>query len=35
LINKAIKIAKNGDWHQQYSDFEDLETIVTTVGKDK
>ncbi len=35
LINKAIKIAKNRDWNKHYDDFEDLETIVVTVGKDK
>jgi transposase-like protein len=35
LINKAIKVAKNGDWHKHYDEFEDLETIVTTVGKDQ
>lgn len=35
LINKAIKVAKNRDWDQHYSDFEDLETIVATVGADK
>ena len=35
LINKAIKVAKNGDWNKHYDEFEDLETIVTTVGKDK
>ena len=35
LINKAIKVAKNGDWRKHYDEFEDLETIVTTVGKDQ
>jgi len=35
LINKAIKVAKNSDWDKVYSDFEDLETLVVTVGKDK
>mgnify|MGYP001459639953 CR=1 FL=1 len=35
LINKAIKVAKNRDWEKHYSDFEDLETIITTVGYDK
>ena len=35
LINKAIKVAKNRDWDQHYNDFEDLETIVATVGADK
>ena len=35
LINKAIKVAKNADWDKVYSEFEDLETLVVTVGKDK
>lgn len=35
LINKAIKIAKNRDWDKYQDDFEDLETLVVTVGKDK
>jgi len=35
LINKAIKIAKNRDWDKHQDAFEDLETIVVTVGKDK
>jgi len=35
LINKAIKIAKNRDWERYYDEFDDLETIVTTVGVDK
>jgi len=35
LINKAIKIAKKRNWEEQYDDFEDLETIVATVGADK
>lgn len=35
LINKAIKIAKNRDWDKHQDDFEDLETLVVTVGKDK
>lgn len=34
LINKAIKIVKNRDWDKHYDEFEDLETIVVTVGKD-
>lgn len=34
LINKAIRIAKNRDWDRHYDEFEDLETILTTVGKD-
>ncbi len=35
LINKAIKIAQKGDWNKVADEFEDLETLVTTVGKDK
>ena len=32
LINKAIKIAHKGDWHKVADEFEDLETLVVTVG---
>ena len=35
LINKAIKVAKNRDWDNHNSDFEDLEAIVTLLGYDK
>lgn len=35
LINKAIKIAQKGDWEKHADYFEDLETLVITVGKDK
>lgn len=35
LINKAIKVAYKGNWGQIYDEFDDLETLVTTVGKDK
>ena len=35
LINKAIKVAHKGDWHKVADEFVDLETLVTTVGKDK
>jgi len=35
LINKAIKIAKNRDWDKVQDEFDDLETLVVTVGKDK
>ncbi len=35
LNNKAIKIAQKGDWHKVADEFEDLETLVATVGKDK
>ena len=35
LINKAIKIAHKGDWHKVADAFDDLETLIVTVGKDK
>jgi hypothetical protein len=35
LINKAIKIAEKGNWNDYYSDFDDLETLIVTVGRDK
>ena len=35
LINKAIKIAHRGDWSKVADAFDDLETLVVTVGKDK
>ena len=35
LITKAIKVAKNRDWGKHQDAFEDLETIVATVGADK
>lgn len=35
LINKAIKVAQKGDWGRHQDEFEDLETIVATVGADK
>ena len=35
LINKAIKVAKNRDWDKHYDEFDDLETIITTLGYDK
>ena len=35
LITKAIKVAKNRDWGRVQDEFEDLETIVATVGYDK
>ena len=35
LNNKAIKIAQKGDWARVYDEFDDLETLVVTVGKDK
>jgi transposase-like protein len=35
LINKAISIAHKGNWNEVFSDFDDLETLIVTVGKDK
>lgn len=35
LINKAISIAHKGNWGDYYSDFDDLETLIVTVGRDK
>lgn len=35
LINKAIRVAMKRDWTRVQDEFEDLETIVTTVGYDK
>jgi transposase-like protein len=35
LINKAISIAQKGNWGEVYSNFDDLETIIVTIGKDK
>ena len=35
LINKAIKIAQKRDWAQHADAFDDLETLVATVGVDK
>ena len=35
MINKAIKIAKNRDWDKHYDEFDDLETLITTLGYDK
>jgi len=35
LINKAIKIAQKRDWEKYADNFDDLETLVTTVGVDK
>ena len=34
-INKAIKIAHKGNWNDVFSEFDDLETLIVTVGKDK
>jgi hypothetical protein len=35
VINKAISIAHKGNWNDVFSDFDDLETLIVTVGKDK
>lgn len=35
LINKAIRVAMKRDWSRVQDEFEDLETIVSTVGYDK
>lgn len=35
MINKAIKIAHKGDWERVADEFDDLETLIVTVGKDK
>ena len=35
LINKAIKVAYKRDWDRHVDDFQDLETIVATVGADQ
>lgn len=34
LINKAIKVAMKRDWDRVQDEFEDLETLVATVGVD-
>lgn len=35
LINKAIKIAQKRDWDAHADAYEDLETLVATLGYDK
>ena len=35
IINKAIKIAMKRDWTRHRDAFEDLETLVSTLGYDK
>lgn len=35
LVNKAIKVAFKHDWERHQNDFEELENIVVTVGRDK
>jgi transposase-like protein len=34
LINKAIRVAMKRDWDRVQDEFEDLETLVATVGVD-
>ena len=34
LINKAIKVAQKRDWSRVADEYEDLETIVATIGYD-
>ena len=34
LINKAIKIAQKRDWSRVQEEYDDLETLVVTVGYD-
>lgn len=35
LINRAIRIAQRNDWGKVADEFDDLETLIVTVGKDK
>lgn len=35
LINKAIKIAQKRDWDKHADAYDDLETLITTLGYDK
>lgn len=35
LINKAIKIAQKRDWDSHADAYDDLETLVVTLGYDK
>ena len=35
LINKAIKVAQKRDWGRVSDEYEDLETIVATIGYDQ
>jgi len=34
LINKAVRVAQKRDWSRVQEEFEDLETLVVTVGYD-
>lgn len=35
LLKKAITVAHKGNWTDVYDGFDDLETIIVTVGRDK
>ena len=35
LINRAISFAHKSNWQEVYSDFDDLESIITITGRDK
>jgi transposase-like protein len=35
LINKAIKIAQKRDWESHADAYDDLETLIATLGYDK
>lgn len=35
LINKAIKIAQKRDWESHQDAYDDLETLIVTLGYDK
>ena len=35
LINKAIKIAQKRDWENHQDAYDDLETLIVTLGYDK
>jgi hypothetical protein len=35
LINKAIKIAQKRDWENHADAYDDLETLIVTLGYDK
>ena len=35
LINKAIKIAQKRDWDNHQDAYDDLETLIVTLGYDK
>ena len=35
LINKAIKVAQKRDWESHADAYDDLETLITTLGYDK